>query len=425
MKAFNKMKEVKSMKKFFLAIAMVAMLGFVAVPANALIGVPDDVPGTDIVVPFFYVSMPGFGSENTLITVTEVKGFRLFAPPDPFSTQVLGWVQTIDSETVFDFGFNLTRFDVWAGDALALINQMSPAGRAALEIDVDGDGVNDHWAGYIYLFNNTWPRVNADGVWLMNNLISNCYQVYLAGGMAAGYNGVSMEWADPNSLSFPANLLPQTLDPFFSANFFSDWAQIYFGNEVYSANALLTGKSLIGSGFPWFAVAPVGGLNPPIADATYMRLMARYFMMDNIAESLMMIWTEQAMTPNTFAPFPLNLVPIPLPGSVHCNFFDENERVLSANIPLDNELNIIRVRDVMPGGLHAAFPWAGWIDITTPDRFNGGNYNTDFNVNGILDGAERQWLGYSWQRAYGPAAEAWEVIHPMHRETNDTATWPN
>jgi hypothetical protein len=416
------MKEVKSMKKFFLAIAMVAMLGFVAVPANALIGVPDDVPGTDILIPFFYVSMPGFGGENTLVAVTEVKGFRFFAPPNAFSTQVLGWVQTIDSETVFDFAFPLTRFDVHSFDALDLITRMSDIGRAALEIDVDNDGVNDHWAGYIYLFNATWPNVEGwrdpqfdplAGVQRVNNLISNVYQVYLAGGMAAGYNGASLEYADPLQLS--ANPFPYTLDPLWNANLRSDWAANYFGDEVFSANALLTGKALIGTGVPGSVL---------FGDATYMRLMARYYMLDAVAESLLLIWTEQAFTTNPFNPFPLNLVPIPLPGSVHCNFFDENEVALSANIPLDNELNIIRVRDVMPGGLHGAFPWAGWIDITTPDAFNGGNYNVDFNLNGILDGAERQWLGYSWQRAYGPAAEAWEVIHPMHRETNDLNEWP-
>ena len=396
------------MKKFFLAIAMVAMLGFVAVPANALIGVPDDVPGTDILVPWFYVSMPGFGSENTLMTVTEVKGFRFFAAPNAFSTQVLGWVQDIDSETVFDFGFNLTRFDVWSGDALSLIALMTPMARAALEIDTDGDGINDHWAGYVVLFNNSYPRFTGV-VWQYDNLISNCYQVYLAGGMAASFNGASLEWGDP------ANVFNLMADPIWQGNgdgpggLFPDttWA-VVFGDEVFSANALVTGKSLLATGILW---------GP---EATFMRLMPRYYVNDAVGESLLMIWTDRRWTENAEIPPP----PIPpfgwfarLPGSVHCNFFNEDEIALSANLPIDHELNIIRIRDVIPAGLFAAYPWAGWINIQTPDTFGNGWF-TDDNINGINDGAERQWLVYSWQRAIGPAAQAWEVIHKAHRDTD-------
>ena len=64
------------MKRILICLSVLVFLGFGAVPAQALIGVPDDVPGTDILVPFFYVSMPGFGNDNTLITITEVKGIE-------------------------------------------------------------------------------------------------------------------------------------------------------------------------------------------------------------------------------------------------------------------------------------------------------------------------------------------------------------
>lgn len=343
------------MKKFFLAISLVAMLGFFAVPANALVGTPDDVPGTDMLVPWFYVSMPGFGEENTLITLTEVKGIP---------TVMLIWVQDRNSVTVLNSAIPLTPFDVGVLDGLTLINLMSPLGRAACEIDTDGDGVNDHWAGYIYFWNNTT---------LVNNIISNNYQVWLSGGMAASFNGASMEF---NNAFDPARQIG------------------IFGDEAFSANALWAGKNLLAN-----AAAP-------IVDATFFRLMARYFILDPIGQSLFIIWTEA------------NLTGIPLPGVIHCNFFDEDEFGLSSNIPLTRELNIINVRSVLPAGLFAGYPWGGWVDITTPDIWGAGWF-TDLNGNGIFDGAERQWLGYSWQRAYGPAAQAWEVIHPMHRETND------
>jgi hypothetical protein len=348
------MKEVKSMKKFFIAISLVAMLGLVAVPANALHGTNDAVPGTDILTQWFYVSMPGFGQENTLITITEVKGFP---------TALAAFVQDRNSITQFDFEAALTPFDVLSVSALAIINSMSPLAQAALEVDMDGDGVNDHWVGYIW-----WINLAV----FNNNLISNNYQVWLSGGMAAGFNGVSYEF-----------------DPVVDGR----QRDLIWGDEAMSANALLIGKRLL------------GGIAPG-ADATFFTLMARYFVLDAIGQSLFIIWNEALLSG------------IPTPGLIHCVFFDEFENGVSSNIPLTRELNIISVRAILPLGLFAGYPWAGWVDITTPDIWGNG-WLTDLNLNGIWDGAERQWLGYSWQRAYGPAAEAWEVIHEMHRETND------
>jgi hypothetical protein len=165
-------------------------------------------------------------------------------------------------------------------------------------------------------------------------------------------------------------------------------------------------------------VPPVPVLNPvlppipPVFDnVNNFRLMPRFFVMDDQGENLLMIWTETFYTG------------VLTPGNVHCNFWDEDEFGLSANIPIDHELNIIRLCDVLPAGLFAGvFPYGGWIDIQTPDIFNAGivspQWNFDANLNGITDGAERPWLVYSWQRAYGPAAEAWEVIHAADRQVN-------
>jgi hypothetical protein len=203
------MKEVKSMKKFLVAISLVAMLGFIAVPANALVGVPDDVPGFDIMIPWIYVSMPGFGNENTLITITDVVGIAIAGP------ELHCWVNTIDSVPVHNWEVEMTNLDVYVTDGMSLINSMAPLAQAALEVDTDGDGINDHWAGYIYAWNQTGTP---------NSLISNCYQVYLPAGMAVGFNGVSMEW-------FPLyfDIARQTNFPFDIAG---------LGDEAFSANAL-------------------------------------------------------------------------------------------------------------------------------------------------------------------------------------------
>jgi hypothetical protein len=386
---FSKAKEVKSMKKFFLAISLVAVLGFIVAPANALVGVPDDVPGTDIMAPFIYVSMPGFGNENTLITITEVNGT---------TTQLAGWVNDIDSVQVFNFGGVLTPFDVFGIDGLTLINMMGIGSLAeiALRTDTDGDGVPDHWVGYVYFFNlNTFE-----------NLISNIYQVYLPAGMAAAINGVSFEnkQANVTNLGY-SDFLWQTNGPF--AIPFSTWG---WNNEAFSANALNAGNARLALGSPAPIVYFDQALGVWTQLANFFRLLPRYFVLDSNGLSLLIIWTDTFYT---------QILP---PGTVHCNFWNEDEYGLSANIPIDHELNILRVNSLLPGGLFpvGVYPQAGWIDIATPDIFRtfivDPQWNFDWNLDGMTDGAQRQWLVYSWQRAIGPAAEAWEVIHPAHRQ---------
>jgi len=387
------------MKKFFLAISLVAVLGFIAVPANALVGVPDDVVGTDILAPWIYVSMPGFGNENTLITITEVMGI---------TTNLAGWVNDIDSVQVFNFGGVLTPFDVFGIDGLTLINMMGIGSLAeiALRTDTDGDGTPDHWVGYVYFFNLS----------TFENLISNIYQVYLPAGMAAAINGVSYE-----------NKEGQVIYPFYSDNVAPTWLQTNgpfaipfstFGwmNEAFSANALNAGNARLSWDFVNAVPSPAPILYLDFAvglwtqAANFFRLLPRYFVMDAIGRSLLIIWTDTFYT---------QILP---PGIVHCNFWNEDEFGLSANIPIDHELNILLVNQLLPGGLFpvGVYPQAGWIDITTPDIFRtfivDPQWNFDWNNDGNTDGAQRQWLVYSWQRAYGPANEAWEVIHPAHRQ---------
>ena len=364
------------MKKFIAVTTMLSIMFFGFGTSQALIGMPDDVPGTDILIPWIYVSMPGFGNENTLITVTDVK-----APNNPFNTTLHGVVYDIDSNPLHNWTVDLTPFDVYVTDGLTIINAMAPGMAAQLEIDIDNNGVNDHWAGYVLIEEATWGNTpflppGQD----CNHLISHAYQVYLTAGMAAGINGVSYEFWD----GWFADAR--------QTGFIFPWR--FFGDEAFSANALFVGKSVL------------AGFAPPVGDATFFRLMPRYFILDDVGVNLLMIWTET------------NFTQIPPPGVIHCNFYDEEENVLSSNIPLVHELNILKVRDIVPAGLFSGvYPWGGWIDIRTPDVFANGWF-TDANGNLIMDGAEREWLGYSWQRAMGPAMEAWEVIHPAHRETD-------
>ncbi len=368
----------KKMKKLIAVAAILSVMFLGTGTSQAFVGVPDAVPGTDIMVPFFLVSMPGFGNENTLITLTDVTGAG-WPNTVLWNTNVFYWVHDIDSVVQWDGTFNLTPFDVWGTDALTMITGMSVAAKAALEIDLDGDGTNDHWAGYIYFFNQTY---------INDNLMAHAYQVAIPEGMAAGYIPPSMEFCAPWLLYDPRQVSLMQI------------GGAIFDVEAFSANALWVGKNLL------------AGLVAPVNDAGFFRLMPRYYIHDANSVNYLIIWTES------------NFSNIPLPGTnIHVFFFDEEENRQSSNIDLDHELNIIDVAMVVPAGLFpAGYPYAGWINIETPDIFANGWF-TDVNIpggDGIWDGAQREWVSYSYQKAIGSAAETWDVIFEMHRDADGT-----
>jgi hypothetical protein len=277
---------------------------------------------------------------------------------------------------------DLTPFDVYSDNMLRIIqDEWNDAQRAAFRIDTNGDGVVDHWAGYLIFFNETWA---------INHLISHIYQVNLASGQAAGYNGVSWEFDN-------------AADPVRQLN-------NYFNDEAFSANALWASRWLEANA----AVAPT--------NAAWFQLAPRYYVHDEHATNWIIIWIEAFLARGRATPWNVNLLaPIPLPGALHCYFFNEEEECQSTDVPFTLEVNFINVETYVPGGLHAGYPLAGWMSIVTPDEFNRGWFYPVWdpvtNTNRLADlGSYREWIGLSWQRANNAAALAWEAIHPVHRD---------
>ena len=363
------------MKKLIAVAAILSVMFLGAGTSQALMGVPDAVPGRDILVPFFLVSMPGEGSDNSLITVTDVTGVCIdpFDVVDPLHLTLMD----IDSNVVFDKWIDMTEFDVYVTDAKSIIlDEMSIAGRAALEIDLDGVGGVDHWAGYIHFEADDGMAVAP----FLNNFIAHVYQVSVSDGMVAGYTGVSLEDAaggagDPVMLVGYGDL---TLD-------FNDV-------EALSANALHGAKELLRT------AAPAAVL------ADWFRLMPRYYLYDAASENYLIIWTD-VFDGNADGDLD-DATDIALPGDLHINFFDEEENVISSTITIDHELNFIDLKNVIPGGYTA-----GWIDIQTPDLLGNG-WNNGAH---ILDG-DRYLLGYSLQRARMADGTTLDVILEAHRD---------
>ena len=342
-------------------------MGFGAVPAQGLIGVPDDVPGRDILVPFFYVSMPGFGNDNTIITITEVKGFATNIHYTVYSKN-----GSVQHDSYLDPPLTLTAYDVLTIDLMTLIDGMSPTSINSLEFDVDADGEKDHLVGYIFFDN-----ISTDE----NNLISHVYQVDLPGGRAVSYNPPRLEYHP--TVGDPRQVFPGT--------------GLFAGNEKYSANALWIGKNLL------------AGNTGSIPDATFFRLMFRYYIMNENSKNLFIIWVDFGHTG------------IPVPGALTCLLYNEEGSVRSFPVSIEYGLNILDMGNSLPPSWLQDYPVAGWVDIRTPD----------VNINGF--DANRSWLGYSWQMGSGKASKGkgkpslfpgrtwWDVIQPADRETDDVS----
>lgn len=301
------------MKKAIVLLSLVAILGFGALPANAILGVPDDMPGRDILVPMFYVSMPGFGNDNTLITITDVKGNA--------TIELHVNVFTTKSAIVYNETKKLTKYDVLVEDGASLIARMSPGAQAALATDTDGDGTKDHWIGYILYENHTRDA---------NELVSHLYQVDLLGGQAAGFKGIALETdvnaADPDLVDLVTDRI--LFDDFFSTD-----------SEAFNALALARAKDLT---------------TTTAYSCDLFFLYPRYYLHDAVATNHLILWTDANVALR----------------ALHCNVFNEDEGVASTTIPYPDELNIINVASILPAGLHTKFGKGGWIemswDVPTP-----------------------------------------------------------
>ena len=299
------------MKKIITIFSFLVALTFMAGPSHALVGMPDDVPGTDVLLPFFLVDMAGYDANkglDTLIVITDVSGVGT-------SGKTAGYLDFIiydkKSKHRGDGTKTYTPNDVVAFSVRDMLKDYVGANDMTnLKYDLNGDTVNDTYVGYIYWAN----RTRADGT--VDNLIAQVYLVDLANGRAAGTNAPAREWADD-------------LDGY-------DVMQNNGGDvEVFTGDALAMSD---------YRERQDGILVPATNNLT---LTPRWFLKDADATNYLLIWTTKT------------------PVSTHeviTYLYDEDENPISTNIKLPYELNIIDVRKELPTAYTAI---GGWFDIPT------------------------------------------------------------
>ena len=381
------------MKKIYIALAVLATL-FIAAPSMALVGTPDAVPGTNILQPFFLVSMDG--KLDTLVTLTEVKGIETFAHWTCWSKK---------SKHRANGDLKWTPYDVVSlsirDNILPLV---STTGLADMEVDLDDDGVNDHWMGYM-----TYD--SSDFGYTADNLIGHMYVINLVEGLAAGVvipgreyaprqafpdHGNPGWWLEQNSFLSDEWLPPIGTLPFPT---FTDF-------EAFTAFAYATSK------------ARENGFNPHIGSGDlpipgYIALLPRWFLLNSSAETFFFIWSsgnwgewEQGglFDPDTY--------------EVVVNVWDEEEVGYSAQINIPYELNFVDIKTVIPNSWIMATPIGGWVDIRWAfNRLESPIPGWDYPWYYSAVPLAAEWLGYSYQYAKSPSAAVnWGTLFEMHRD---------
>jgi hypothetical protein len=396
----------KSMKKLILALSVVGILCLGVVQSQALVGMPDAVPGTHLIQPFFLVPIPGCGgTDNTLMTLTEVRGFG-GAEWQPELRGKLHWT-IFDRHSIEKANGTVpyTKYDVVVLNAETLVlGNCSVDQLKSLEVDLDEDSTtgnadgNEYYMGYITYVNNL------EGA---DNFIGHMYVVDIPKGRASGAIIPAREYAPRGNDPLGA----EEYWPMQNSSLISKWITPYTrpfptftDYEVFTAAALAYSKDREHS-----------AQDADIELPTWFRLLPRYYLKDHTGETFFFIWTSgnwgKFFDDGNFDPDTYNVV---------INMYDEDEHVRSGSINLPYELNYINVRNTIPRS------WldtklGGWFDICWDiECLN--TWDPDWDFPWLYDAIPlaAEWLGYSYQFAYDLDLEVnWNALFPIHRDVDE------
>jgi len=416
------------MKKLLVALSFMAVLVFMGTPSMALVGTPDAVPGTHVLQPFFLVSIDG--QLDCLSVVYDVKGYS-------GSVHVTMWDRK--SQHVRNQDIKYTPRGTVSISIKAWIDTLPPlpanpnpdsptTAREQLIVDLNSDGVYDHYMGYVTFENsnawdpedNTWRTALIDQ---FDNLVGKMYLVELIDGKAAGANIPAREvayrnrglhgtpgwwWEQHTRLLFPyEGVLPET------DGMFSDY-------ETWTALSYAVSKARENWYDPHYSLQAVDEPGDPVLPfPAYLRLLPRFYLFNDDAENVIFVWSSA------------NMGSIELIGNHNpdswlrtCDIIREDEKAESITVNLPHELNYINIATVL-NGLWTA-PVGGWVDIrfdvTTfdlpgvfPDDFD--DWIDVFPQIKSLVPLFAEWLAYSYQTASNADASLnWGVLYDSHRD---------
>jgi hypothetical protein len=367
-------KKMTRMKKGLAALAAACFLFVGTGKTQAVVGIPDDVPGNSLLFPFFKVNSnrPTGGALDTVFAITNTSSV------DPLLVHISLW--SVRSEHVYDFNVVLTHHDVFScslydilfatdGCASEDVAQAPPIAAQRLVVD------DDLLAGYI-----TADVVTASTSLLPDNpvypfgshnvLVGHEYIVDLPNGSATGLNAVSIEDTTPT--------FGHPVSPAYT-----------FSTGFYGADSLERFSGWNGDS----AQTNSGG------DSDEFDMIVRYFTALALeGKTEIWLWKECNRTDS------VNLEP--LFGDVDANecnvssvlnvaVWDEDENVHSITFTFPDEVNFVDVQPFVTPGVNG-----GWFRLPVDP--------------------EVQATAYSLQFANSSDATLrWDAVFPAHRQYTD------
>jgi hypothetical protein len=374
------MRRKMSMKKFFIALSVLAALTLGVVPSQALVGMPDRVPANEL-ISFFVVAMDR--SLDTLIIVQET-GVHGATATAAYSLHWKMWDP--DSAHKADRSIPYTRNDVVAiscGDII--FDTLTVNERISLEADLNTDGVNESYIGYV-TWNDELAGVEVNDA---NHFVGKQYLVNLAGGIGSGVSIAGREslTALDNAPVGAAFMAQQsevdgiTATPITYTGVLEGWSPIAYATTAYRQ---------------MMDAQPATTLLPD-----FFRLLPRWYLYSSAGENNIFIWKSHN-APGAAA--------AGVSWSFSMMVYDNEENPTSKQINIPRELNFIDVREVIPPDwIPTSGTIAGWFDIRFP--------STSGSVGNPLYWQYMDFLCYSWQRAQNSSASLnWSALFESHRE---------
>jgi hypothetical protein len=353
------------MKKLLVALSFMAVLVFAGTPSMALVGMPDAVPGTDVIQPFFLVAVDG--GLDTLSVITEVKGEAGYVHWTLYDQKSVPIINDNIPYTPYDVIPISIRGVLQAYASVAELEALTVNLGTALEPDL-------YYMGYIEFWNsNRWiPQVDPGATDPYDNLIGHMYLVDLLNGIASGVVIPARELAQRKQID-NHNLLnifwPGWWFTQNSALVLRDlgapWGLVpwpeFTDYEVFTATAYAHSKGRESDFFLNQIFNLVGNIgNLTLADIEnlqlvpgYFRLLPRYFIRDAYGDTWFFLWTNgnwgRYYDQDNDDWWPL-----------HCNVWDEAENPSSHTFNIPYELNALNIRDALPASVTSI---GGWVDF--------------------------------------------------------------
>jgi hypothetical protein len=377
------------MKKFFIALSVLAALMLGVVPAQALVGMPDDVPGSDATIPFICSTDLTSGTGlNTLIAFTEV-GSVTGAKPATTDTSLSFYydICTVRSVTVYDNTITGTAGSVTSINAKTEVAKVSDTKVSSLEVTIDGA---TYYAGYFHFEsrNNSAAATQAEII-SNNNALAQILFVNLAAGQAASSNVPMREYN--NNIDNSGGVVTNPAQNNMAPGALSGNANDYI--EKFSPDALASAMELQESG----TVAQT--------QATFFGLYPRFYIPEDTDANWLITWQCQ----NGTAANGLD--------SMHINVYNKDEEVASTTVDWPDEVNILNVEAWLPNDIFAAAPYEGWFDFRW-DNITSGTFEDVAKIQDITI------FGWNYMITSGAASEVWTVLNPIPRQARfDTGYW--